>query len=158
MQIKHFRSIPRDSITGWEISDNIYVHYPLSMGHWLSCFWTPWMCTIQVHCSSKLLVDWIYCGRGGGVSVPWVKGGGSLLHIIPHRPGLRRATACQLPLHSTLSTNAHLTYRIWLAVHPMWWIIGLRHPKQKRSKEWLKKHQGLHKPKKPQAPSHKKHV
>jgi hypothetical protein len=56
---KHLRNVLRDSITGWEINDNIYIHYPVTADHGLGCLRTPWMCTIQVHPSSKLLVDWI---------------------------------------------------------------------------------------------------
>jgi hypothetical protein len=57
------------------------------MDHRLGCSRIPWMCTIQGHPSWRLQVDWICSGLAGEGWVPWVEGGRSLLHMIPHGPG-----------------------------------------------------------------------
>jgi hypothetical protein len=61
MQIDHLRGVPRDSITGWEIKNNFYVHCSLAAGSGLGRLR---MFTIQVHPSWKLQVDRIPSGSG----------------------------------------------------------------------------------------------
>ncbi len=86
-RMNHLRSVPRDSITGWEIKNNMYVQYPVVSDPGLGCSRIPWMWTIQVHPSWSLLVDWICSALAGGLYVPWVEGGRSLLQMIPDEPG-----------------------------------------------------------------------
>ncbi len=57
------------------------------------------MCTIQVHPSWKLQVDWICSGLAGGEWVPCAEGAMSLLHMISHGPG-------RAELHSTPASFA----------------------------------------------------
>jgi hypothetical protein len=105
---KTLRSVPRDSVTGWEINDNIYIHYPIAADHKLGCSQIPWMWIIQVHSSWKLQVNWICSSLTGGGWVLWVEGGRSLLHIIPH--GLAWAeiqSTTAFFVHGTLSTTTH---------------------------------------------------
>jgi hypothetical protein len=37
MQITIWESVPKDNITGWEIKNNIYVHFPRATGSELGC-------------------------------------------------------------------------------------------------------------------------
>jgi hypothetical protein len=80
------RGVPRDSLIGWEIKNNIHVHCSVAAG--------SRMYTIQVHPSWKLQVDWIPSGLTERGRVPWVEGDRSPLHIISHGPG-------RIELHST---------------------------------------------------------
>jgi hypothetical protein len=38
MQITIWGNVPKDSITGWEIENNIYVHSPMATGSELGCW------------------------------------------------------------------------------------------------------------------------
>ncbi len=67
------------------------------------------MCTIQVHPSWKLQVDWICSGLAGGGWVLWVEGTGLCSTWFHMGQAGQNSTAHQLPLHGTLSTVAHLT-------------------------------------------------
>ncbi len=69
MLINHLRNVPRDSIAGREIKNNMYIHYPVASDPRLGCSRIPWMCTFQVYSSLRLQVDWISsCLAGGQVS------------------------------------------------------------------------------------------
>ncbi len=89
------------------VGHNMYIHYPVDADPGLGCSQIPWVCTIQVHPSWRLQVDWICSGLAGGVWVPWVEGGRSLLQMILHGPGLAEihSTPASFAWHN-LSTTA----------------------------------------------------
>jgi hypothetical protein len=75
------------------------------------------LCTIQLHPSSRLLVDnlkWL-----GWRRVSSLGGGGGGVYSTWFHTGLaeRRSTVHQLPLYDTLYTTIHLMGRMWLTVH-----------------------------------------
>ncbi len=74
-QINHLSGVPRDSITGWEKNNNMNIYYPVAADPRWGCLGSPWMCTIHVHPSWRLQIDWVYSGLTGGGWVPWVEGG-----------------------------------------------------------------------------------
>jgi hypothetical protein len=65
-QTKYLRSVPQESITGGKINGDIYIHCFASTGHGFDCSRTLLLCIIQVHPSTRLLVDRICSGLGGG--------------------------------------------------------------------------------------------
>ncbi len=89
-------------------------YYPVARDHRLGCSWTPWICTIQVHPSWKLQVDWICSGLAGGGWVPWLKGSRSLLPTIPH--GLGSVLACSLLLLHPLPWTGSLSGTVTLNI------------------------------------------
>ncbi len=102
---KYLRSVPQESITGRKINGTIYVHCSGSTDNGFGCLQTLMLCTIQVHPSARLLVDWICTGLGGGGLAAWVEGVTSLHHMNLYRAGLSRD-----PLYTSFLCTAHLTH------------------------------------------------
>ncbi len=100
----------------WQYS--IYIHYPVTADHGLGCSQNPWMCTIHIHPSSKLQIDWICSGLAGGGWVPWVEGAGLCFTWFHICQAGQRSTVHH-PLHGTWSTTAHLTDWSWHAIPPI---------------------------------------
>ncbi len=123
MRINHLRSVPRDSITEWEIKNIIHIHYPIATDHWLGCSRVPWL-YYPGPPSWRLQVDWIYNGLAGGVWVPWVEGGRSLLHMILHEPGWAEIHSTPASFVRHIKHNCTLVRSDMTAVHPIPPLLG----------------------------------
>jgi hypothetical protein len=73
MWIKQLGDVPKDSITGWEIKNNMNIHCLVATGSGLG---RSRMYTIQVHPSWKLQVDWTPLAWLGGGRCPGWRGTG----------------------------------------------------------------------------------
>ncbi len=115
---QYLRSVPQDSNTGGKINYNIYIHCSASADHGFGQLRTFLLCTIQVHPSARLLVDWICCGLCGGGWVAWVgEGHISTPYDFKHGRPEQRSTVHQVLSFGTSSTSVLLMDWVGLTVH-----------------------------------------
>ncbi len=90
-QTDYLRSVLQENITGGKING---IDCSAFADHRFGCSQTLLVCTIQVHPSARLLVDWIWSGLGGGGGwlgrrgVSGLGGGGAHLHSTWFHTGL----------------------------------------------------------------------